>query len=503
MSWRDAPEVGAGWAGAPLADERKTFDPTADMSTTQRVLAGVGKAMTDVGRGAGQMLGLVSRKDIEDARALDAPLMNTTAGKVGNIGGSLAMLAPTALIPGANTLTGAGLIGATTGALQPSTSTSETLANIGLGGAGGVGGQALANKLGSLLRAGTLQTQAQQQSAAGGKALGFEMTPGQVTGSRSLQRVEAALESNPMTSRPFDMLRDRNTRRINEIAAKAIGEKADNLGADVLGRAEARMGSVFDKVADGTPVPLDPQVVGGRLRQILDDSEGLIGGNASLADNALFKRLDSFVNEAGGATREQLRTLSSKLGKAARNNMTTANGDRELGSALFEMKRVVDEQVMASLKGPAKQEFGDTMRQYSTLMQLTARNNVVNPSNGNVSPRALASLLQQKDKGGFTFGGNQSDLYGAARFAQAFPEVVGNSGTATRSMGAADYLASLPLSLASRAYLSAPASMLFNGASGGTNAALGLLSRPEATRPLGILGGLGGAGGLLSYLGEQ
>ena len=44
----------------------------------------------------------------------------------------------------------------------------------------------------------------------------------------------------------------------------------------------------------------------------------------------VYMRRDDFekLNEAGGATREQLRALSSKLGKAAYNNMTGGNGER-------------------------------------------------------------------------------------------------------------------------------------------------------------------------------
>ena len=112
-----------------------------------RGLAGAGKAGYDLARGAGQLVGLVSRKDVADSRALDAPLMATTAGKVGNLAGNVALAAPTAVIPGANTVTGAGVIGAGLGLLQPSTSTKETLANTAIGGVLGAGGQWVGGKL--------------------------------------------------------------------------------------------------------------------------------------------------------------------------------------------------------------------------------------------------------------------------------------------------------------------------------------------------------------------
>jgi hypothetical protein len=111
-----------------------TADPTDGMSGGERVLAGAGKAFADLGRGAGQYLGLVNRSDVAESRKRDAALMNTGGGLAGNIAGNLAALLPTAMIPGANTYTGAAAIGAMTGALQPSVSTGETLQNTALGG---------------------------------------------------------------------------------------------------------------------------------------------------------------------------------------------------------------------------------------------------------------------------------------------------------------------------------------------------------------------------------
>lgn len=118
---------------------------TDDMSTTQKVLAGVGKGMVDLGRGAGQMLGMMSEKDIADARALDANLMATTSGKVGNVIGQVAATAPAMLIPGANTYAGAALVGGATGALQPTVEGESRGANVALGAAGGVVGQKVGN----------------------------------------------------------------------------------------------------------------------------------------------------------------------------------------------------------------------------------------------------------------------------------------------------------------------------------------------------------------------
>lgn len=471
-------------------DQRFAFDPERDMSTGERFLAGVGKAFTDLGRGAGQLVGMVSRQDVEEARKIDAPLMNTTAGTVGNLVGNVAMLAPTAMIPGANTVTGAGVIGATAGLLAPSTSTRETLTNVGLGAAGGAGGQAVINRIGAAAaRPGTLLTQGQQQAAQGGQALGMRLTPGKASGSTVLQKMEAAAESHPLTAGGFDAIKRQNQTVMNRSAAQAIGENADELSAPILARAEQRLGQVFDQVADRTPVPLNNPNVTTRLQTILNDSDGMLMGNANLAQNGLWRRLEDFVNNRGTVTREQLRSLSSNLGKAARNNMTQQNGDRALGEALFSAQEVVEDAIQGTLSGQQQAAYDAARAQYRNLMTLTARTNVVNPSSGHVAGRSLAGSLMTNDRRGFTMGGNNSPMYAAARFNQAFPDIVGNSGTATRSVGAADYVTGLPGNLLMRLYLSQPVTAAAGAGAGaiGTGARLldnrlaQLLAAPLAT----------------------
>lgn len=115
----------------------------AGMSGGERFLAGVGKGMTDLVQGAGQVVGLQDRQDVAEKRSLDADLAKTGAGRAGEVVGQIALALPSMFIPGANTVIGGGAIGAGLGLAQPSTSTDETLSNISLGGAGGAGGVAL------------------------------------------------------------------------------------------------------------------------------------------------------------------------------------------------------------------------------------------------------------------------------------------------------------------------------------------------------------------------
>lgn len=72
-----------------------------EMPWWQQAMAGVGKAMVDTVRGAGQLLpgNVVSRKDVDEANARDKALMDTGWGFAGNVAGNLL---PAALVPAAS-----------------------------------------------------------------------------------------------------------------------------------------------------------------------------------------------------------------------------------------------------------------------------------------------------------------------------------------------------------------------------------------------------------------
>lgn len=130
---------------APVEADPVNLDPTEGNSFLDNALIGVGKGMTDLYQGGKQVLGLASEAEIAEKRKLDAPLMDTVGGNVGNVIGQAALLAPAAFIPGANTYAGATVLGAGAGALQPVAEDESRLTNTALGAAGGLAGQKLGN----------------------------------------------------------------------------------------------------------------------------------------------------------------------------------------------------------------------------------------------------------------------------------------------------------------------------------------------------------------------
>lgn len=145
-------------------------DPTEGMSDWQKVAAGAGAGLTRLARGAGQLVGLSSRADEDEARRLEAPLMASGSKEIppiqsgkfgihpadrlnrkisgpGEIGQTIGTMVPlgaiSTLVPGANTVLGSTAIGGGTGALQPVGEGESRGQNIALGALAGGGSAAL------------------------------------------------------------------------------------------------------------------------------------------------------------------------------------------------------------------------------------------------------------------------------------------------------------------------------------------------------------------------
>ena len=293
-------------------------------------------------------------------------------------------------------------------------------------------------------------TMGQEQAAAGGQDLGMRLTPGRETGSRALQQIDARLESVPATSGPFNRLYAGNQRILNRTVAQSIGENANEVSSPVMGQAYGRMGDTFNAARSPTNIlATNPEETTNALNAIDEEASGLIPG--SIRDNPLVQRLQDLTSN-GSITTEQLGKLSSKLGNVAYKQMSTPGGDRDIADALYAVKDHADELLMRTMSPEDAAEYAATKAQYRNLMNVSG-SNVTNSASGNVSGLSLANRLALKDRTGFTFGANQSPMYAAARFTKAFPSIVGDSGTATRSEGLAGLALAVPGNLLSWGYM--------------------------------------------------
>jgi hypothetical protein len=275
-----------GGAVAPTGSAAaKAAQSPLSQSDTQNFLAGAGKATMDLGRGAGQWLGLESRQDVADSRKLDAPLMSTKAGKAGDITGTAVDLLPLARIPGAGTLAGAAGIGAGTGLLMPSTSTGETAANAGLGAVASPLGVLAGRGMGALyqgakaaiapfLKGGsqdiagrTLQSFAGGPQAASQAASELSATPatlpgvkpslGELTSNGGLAQLERSVRNNPETTAAMTARDQSNRAAMTDALDQLAGtpaQRATNVGL------RADFSKPYYEQAGQTTVPADAQL---------------------------------------------------------------------------------------------------------------------------------------------------------------------------------------------------------------------------------------------------
>jgi hypothetical protein len=319
-------------------------------------------------------------------------------------------------------------------------------------------------------------TNAQRDALRRGQALGMRATPGQATGNRPLQQVEAKLESQPMTSGPFFNIKEQNQRVVTREYLRAIGENGDEASKPVLQSARKRIGKAFDTILDRNGI-----YVSDDLRKSLTDLRTkadleLRSGQLDVLDKQIAEitsRADRSTGAIPGRAYQPIRESLNRL---------VAGKDGSLAYWARQLRDQLDEALERSSRpqdGPALRE---ARRQWQLLEIGLGRQGAVNTDSGVVNPRAMAAAIEQGDRFGFKLGNRQLGLYDALGFARAFSSVVGDSGTATRSpLGTVDTLTALPANLAAAMYVSRPAVNLATG----TQDVVGATARrvgPLATR---------------------
>lgn len=413
------------------------YGPTAGSSTLDNLRAGAGKAFVDLGRGAGQMVGLESRQDVAQSRAQDAPLMATTAGKVGNVVGNVAATVPAMAIPGANTVAGAGLLGAGFGFMQPSTSTGETLINTGLGaGAGALGqwgGNKVASAVGSKL-AGREAAAAQEASlnserdavlAASQKA-GYKVPPTAVNPSATNTALES-VSGKAATRQAADAI---NAKVSNKLIREDLGLAANQpLTQGAYKAIRDKAGTVYGVVRRTGPVAADQQYLDdiAKLANTGSDIEGAfpgIGAQASAKVKELVTSLSQPNFDAGQAV-SAFRFLNerAKAGfKAAfgqGGNVEALDLARAQKSAADAMGELI-ERHLSSSTNPYAVSFGNgaLAKSWQEARVLIAKSYTAEAATkgGNVSALRLA---QQLRKGAPLTGGFKT----VAQFGDHFADV--------------------------------------------------------------------------------
>ncbi len=251
--------------------------------------------------------------------------------------------------------------------------------------------------------------------------LGMRLTPGHRYNSPTLQKVEASLESFPLTAPAFTKMRDTNQKALNRAAAEAIGATGDDLSGDVLGAAKARIGAAFNSLTQGRQIPVDPQFsseISAIRQQLASPLKSAKKGNKFL------DALDE-ITSFGTITDKAYQDISSEIADELMSKGTKGVSKAALRTA----KEKIDDLFERSMGPDELAAFRKAREQWRNLMNVSK---ATDSATGNVSGLKLANRLATKDEHGYVYGNNKSPLYQAARASKQYKDIVGDSGTASR-----------------------------------------------------------------------
>lgn len=402
--------------------ETPSFDPTEGMTGPQKFFAGMGKAMTDLGRGAGQIVGLVDQKDIDEAKRLDAPLMKTGAGLAGNIVGNAIPAAATLPIPGANTYTGAALTGATLAGLQPMAKDENRLLEAAKGAGFGVLGQFGGNAIGRAVKPVQANpTAAESELINKARALNINLNAAQETGSKPLKWIDSALDNLPFTSDRQAALKLQQRQAWQQAVLDQVGEKANMATPDVLGGAYSRLGNQFKDLSARNTVTLGNDFLNSIAK--IDASKTPFSTGI---DSVVEKALD--LASKGKISGSEYQTVRTSLTNASKGAWSQ---NPELGQALKSLRNALDDAAGASVSAEDKAAWEAVRSQYKALKTVEK---ATDTTTGAISPKKLINELGRANPQGMKYGFGDQTMPDIARVGKQFiAEGLPDSGTAQRS----------------------------------------------------------------------
>ena len=397
------------------------------VSTGENLAAGAGKAVMDLAQGAGQYLGITDRADVAATRERDAPLMSTTAGKVGAVAGGVASAVPALMIPGANTVAGAGLVGAAYGALQPSESTKETLTNTAVGGVMGAGGQYVGGKVSGYLsrklasraasRAATAQANAgRDATVAAGREAGYVIPPSSVNPSAVNRGIEG-LSGKIATQQAAAIKNQAVTDALAKADLGIANDAALNRGTLEVIRKQA--GEAYKAVKGAGAIITDGQYLDDltKLANSVDEvakdfPDANVGANQDITKLVDSLLRDKFDSSSAVAYLKQLR-------KAASGNMSGVNAadpsKRALGMAQRQAAEALEDQVIRHLQSSG---LGDVAENFDKARTLIAKTYSVEAAlkGSSVNAQKLAQQLSKRKplSGGLATAAKMADEFPAA-----------------------------------------------------------------------------------------
>lgn len=409
-----------------------------------RGLSGAGMSVANTGRGIGQMLGIVPQSEVEDAKARDKPLADSTAGQVGNVAGTVAQMAVplsalgkaapvVAAATKARPFATAAVTGGAFGATQPVSSENVLgldygrLGNTVSDAATSLLGQGVASGVGRLAK-GASDLIAPEVKALYDKAVaaGIPVSAAQLSDSTFVKTLQSALSKLPFSGAKTAQAQQQGA--FNTAVSRTFGENSPRVDNELYAMAKDRIGGSFNDLSARNSLNVTPtlandlgSVSSAATKFGTSDTARTVGN----AIDEIMSKADPVTGKIPGAAYQSFDSAMGKL---------TRGGDEKahyIGQVRDAVRAAMDDSI-----SPTDQAAWQTARsQYAALK--TVRDLVAKDTGaGDISPAALMGRVTANNAGKERMAmGNGGDLGDLAQIGKRFlRDPIPDSGTAQRNM---------------------------------------------------------------------
>lgn len=407
-------------------EERAANSPVAGQNFAQNAWQSVGRYWPNLARN------FDSPAEVDRARQLDTPLLETWGGMTGTIGSNTAMLlAPQSKLTTGLAATGkaapylsSAIVGAGAAGAEPLGTGESRTRNAGYGAMWGVGGQAAGDVVG-----------------AGAKFLSPSMTKetDELLDTAYAMKIRpdvGQVSANPMTRQVFNQLgrlplsgaggrAEANQIAFNRVVSEAYGMPVDKITYEAHGKAVNALSSEFERLKAATQIPMAPNNIT-RLQATQATVRGKYGKEA--ADAYAFWAKDLMNRSRNGViSGPDYQAWSSDLSEAIGN----MSGDRKAGAG--EIAKLLEDFAAQGLSPDDKKAWAAVRQKWAVMKQvepLVAKSGAT----GDVPPAQLLGRISSDAAGKARVArGKGGTLADAAAVGQRFLKEPADSGTPARS----------------------------------------------------------------------
>lgn len=273
----------------------------------------------------------------------------------------------------------------------------------------------------------------EQRLVAAAEREGIQLTPAQMTGSRSLRAAEETMARMPLSNTPMQNAFEAQRGQFNRAVMQRAGQTADDASPETIQRAFQGLGQVFDDLSNRTVLNVD-QRFGQDVARIQANYGRRLQTDVAPVFQSYVDDLTPLIQAAQtpGANPQ----VAGDIYRTIRSDITTRmreTNDLPLRRALGGLVEALDGVVERSTSGALRQEWQEARRQYASLMTIDRAmqgGTQAGRSAGDVPFNALTSAVRSSDRVGYSRG--RGELNELARIGDYIADKIPNSGTPER-----------------------------------------------------------------------